>query len=93
MDAIGGRRRGPVPLVVTGPLSPYESLVRTELVSWGYAAASVRDAVLMMRRLSLWMDRRELVAAGPVRRGWRSFCPSVGRCAPPSLWPGGLWEP
>lgn len=64
MDAIGERRRGPVPLVVTGPLATYESLVRTELVARGYAAASVKDAVLMMRRLSLWMERRELVAAG-----------------------------
>lgn len=64
MDAIGERRRGPVPLMVTGPLASYESLVRTELASWGYAASSVKDAVRMMRRLSLWMDRRELVAAG-----------------------------
>lgn len=64
MDVIGGRRRGPVPLVVTGPLATFESLVCTELVSRGYAASSVRDAVRMMRRLSLWMDRRELVAAG-----------------------------
>ncbi|WP_433453710.1 site-specific integrase [Streptomyces sp. CA-142005] len=63
MDAIGGRRRGPVPLVVTGPLAPYESLVCAELASRGYAASSVKDAVRMMRRLSLWMCRRELVAA------------------------------
>ncbi|MEU7206674.1 site-specific integrase [Streptomyces sp. NPDC045470] len=64
MDAIGGRRRGPVPLMVTGPLASYESLVCAELASRGYAAASVKDAVRMMRRLSLWMDRRELAAAG-----------------------------
>lgn len=64
MDVIGGRRRGPVPLVMTGPLAAYESLVCTELSSRGYAESSVRDAVHMMRRLSLWMDRRELVAAG-----------------------------
>ncbi len=62
MDVVEGRRRGQVPLVVTGPLATYESLVRTELTSRGYAVSSVRDAVLMMRRLSLWMDRRELVA-------------------------------
>ncbi len=62
MDVVEGRRRGPAPLVVTGPLAAYESLVRTELASRGYAVSSVGDAVLMMRRLSLWMDRRGLVA-------------------------------
>lgn len=41
MDVIAERRRGPVPLVATGPLAPYESLVRTELVSWGDAVSSV----------------------------------------------------
>ncbi|MFD7168988.1 site-specific integrase [Streptomyces violascens] len=44
-------------------MAPYESLVCTELACRGYAASSVEDAVRMMRRLSLWMDRRELVAA------------------------------
>src|SRR4051794_976176 len=63
MDVSGGRRRGPVPLVMTGLLAPYESLVRTELASLGYAAASVTDAVRMMRRLSAWMDRRKLTTA------------------------------
>ncbi|MFK0297429.1 site-specific integrase [Streptomyces sp. NPDC090442] len=60
MDVSRGRRRGPVPLVMTGPLSPYESLLRAELASLGYAGSSVTDAVRMMRRLSTWMDRREL---------------------------------
>lgn len=63
MDVSGGRRRGPVPLVMTGSLVPYELLVRTELASLGYAAASVTDAVRMMRRLSAWMERRELAPA------------------------------
>lgn len=63
MDVSGGRRRGPVPLVMTGPLAPYESLLRMELASLGYAAASVTDAVRMMRRLSVWMDRRGLSPA------------------------------
>ncbi|MGW1616978.1 site-specific integrase [Streptomyces sp. NPDC002285] len=64
MDVSGERRCGPVPLVMTGPLTPYESLLRTELASLGYAATSVTDAVRMMRRLSIWMDRREITAAG-----------------------------
>ncbi|WPB96574.1 hypothetical protein [Streptomyces malaysiensis] len=29
MDVVEGRRRGPMPLVVAGPLAAYESLVRT----------------------------------------------------------------
>ncbi|MFK0297362.1 hypothetical protein ACIQU6_43805 [Streptomyces sp. NPDC090442] len=41
-------------------MSPYESLLRTELASLGYAGSSVTDAVRMMRRLSAWMGRREL---------------------------------
>ncbi|MFF4259894.1 site-specific integrase [Streptomyces sp. NPDC001663] len=64
MNVSRERRRGPVPLVMTGPLAPYEPLLRTELTSLGYAAASVTDAVRMMRRLSTWMDRREITAAG-----------------------------
>lgn len=60
MDVGGGRRRGPVPLVTVGVLAPYELLLRTELASLGYAAGSVTDAVRMLRRLSDWMQWREL---------------------------------
>jgi hypothetical protein len=62
MDVSVERRRGPVPLVMTGPLAPYESLLRAELAARGYATASVTDAVRMMRRLSTWMERRELTS-------------------------------
>lgn len=63
MDVRVERRRGPVPLVMTGQLAPYESLLRTELASRDYATASVTDAVRMMRRVSAWMERRELTPA------------------------------
>lgn len=74
MDVSGGRRRGPVPLVMTGSLVPYELLVRTELASLGYAAAGA-DAVRMMRRLSAWMERRELAPRRP--RGAERGTPAV----------------
>jgi site-specific recombinase XerD len=40
---------------MTGPLAPYESVVRAELARTGYAASSVREAAGSMARLSGWM--------------------------------------
>lgn len=41
---------------VSGPLGAYETELRTELAGTGYAAKSVADIVLMMARLSRWME-------------------------------------
>lgn len=58
-------RCGPGVAVVVGrgPLASCEALVRAELDQGGYAAASVRDAVRAMARLSAWMDIRGVTAA------------------------------
>ncbi len=58
-----GRRCGPTPVVMTGPLASYECRLRSELVRLGYATSSVSDAVRMMRRLSVWLRERGLAAA------------------------------
>ena len=58
-------RRGPggTGVVGRGPLASCEALVRAELDREGYAAASVRDAMRAMTRLSAWMDIRGVTAA------------------------------
>jgi integrase/recombinase XerD len=58
-------RRGPGTCGVArrGPLTSCEALVRGDLARDGYAAASVRDAIGAMARLSAWMDARGVPAA------------------------------
>jgi len=63
MDGSEGRRRGPAPAVMSGPLALSESLLRAELARLGYAAPSVREAVRMLARLSGWMAQRDMAAA------------------------------
>ncbi len=63
MDGGEGRRRGPAPAVMSGPLALSESLLRAELAHLGYAAPSVREAVRMLARLSGWMAQRDMAAA------------------------------
>ncbi|MEV4245877.1 tyrosine-type recombinase/integrase [Streptosporangium canum] len=55
--------RGPVPMPVTGPLASHETALRTELAAMGYASKSVADAVLMMARLSRWMESQQVEAS------------------------------
>lgn len=57
-------RRGPAPTAVTGPLASFEAGLRAELVAEGYAPKTVADAVLMMARLSRWMQARQLEPDG-----------------------------
>jgi len=47
---------------MTGPLAPYEAGLRAELTQAGYAPKSMADAVLMMARLSRWMESRQVEA-------------------------------
>ena len=54
---------GATGVVGEGPLAACEALVRAELDRGGYAAASVRDAMRAMARLSAWMDIRGVTAA------------------------------
>ena len=62
MDVGERRRRGPAPVVMTGPLARYESVLRVELGEAGYAASSVREATRAMARLSGWLLARGLAA-------------------------------
>lgn len=59
---VSERRRGLAPVVVTGPLVPYESVLRAELARVGYATSSVREAAGSMARLSGWMGQQGLTA-------------------------------
>ncbi len=63
MDGGEGRRRGPAPAVMSGPLASSEALLRAELAHLGYAAPSVRAAVRTLACLSGWMAQRDMAAA------------------------------
>jgi integrase/recombinase XerD len=43
--------------VVSGPLAPFEVVLRVELTRAGYSESSVRDVVRTMARLSGWLER------------------------------------
>lgn len=61
----GGKRRpGPAPMVMTGPLAPYEAALRGSMTQAGYAASSVVEARRAMRRLSEWMTRHDVPVEG-----------------------------
>lgn len=47
-------------MLMTGPLAPHEVAVRTTMTQAGYAPSSVLEAVRAMRRLSEWMNERDL---------------------------------
>ncbi len=61
---VGERTRGPAPMVMTGPLAPYELAVRTAMRQAGYAPSSVIEAAAVMRRLSSWMSVKGVAASG-----------------------------
>jgi site-specific recombinase XerD len=54
---------GAIGVVGSGPLTSCEALVRAELDRGGYAAASVKDSMQAMARLSAWMDIRGVTVA------------------------------
>jgi integrase/recombinase XerD len=47
-----------------GPLSPFEAALRAELARQGYTPGSARAVMEAMRRLSCWMEQRDVPAAG-----------------------------
>ena len=70
----GGKRRpGPAPMLMTGPLAPYEAAVRASMTQAGYAASSVVEARRAMRRLSEWMTGNDVPVEGLTSAAVKEF--------------------
>ena len=64
---------GPAPMLMTGPLAPYQAVVRASMTQAGYAASSVVEARRAMRRLSEWMTGNDVPVEGLTSAAVKEF--------------------